>query len=54
MSFLFDYQLAKKIDEHGWSEEMKEFLEMKFIQILDQTIFPGIKDKISDRFSSSR
>jgi len=53
VSLLFDYRLAKKIDEYGWSEEMKDFLEQSFIRILDESIFPGLKNKISDRFSSS-
>jgi phytoene dehydrogenase-like protein len=53
VSILFDYQLAKKIEESGWADEMKEFLEQRIIRILDESIFPGIKNKISDRFSSS-
>jgi len=53
VSLLFDYRLAKKIDEYGWTDEMKDFLEKTFIRILDESIFPGIKNKIMDRFSSS-
>ena len=53
VSLLFDYQLSKKIDDNGWSEEMKDFLEQQFIRVLDESIFPGFKDKITDRFSSS-
>jgi phytoene dehydrogenase-like protein len=53
VSLLFDYQLFKKIDEHGWTEEMKNFLEQNLIRILDAGIFPGIAGKIADRFSSS-
>lgn len=53
VSLLFDYQLAKRIDDNGWTEEMKEFLEQQFIRVLNDTIFPGFKEKITDRFSSS-
>ncbi|HSO86588.1 MAG TPA: FAD-dependent oxidoreductase [Draconibacterium sp.] len=53
VSLLFDYQLTKKIDDAGWTPEIKEILEQQFIKILDETIFPGFKDKVSHRFSSS-
>jgi phytoene dehydrogenase-like protein len=53
ISLLFDFQLAKKIDEFGWTDEIKEFLEQSMISILDESIFPGIKGKILDCFSSS-
>lgn len=53
VSLLFDYQLAKKIEDLGWTDEMKDFLELNFIRVLDGSIFPGIRDKIADRFSSS-
>lgn len=53
VSLLFDYQLTKKIDDAGWTPEIKEILEQQFIKILDETIFPGFKDKVSYRFSSS-
>lgn len=53
VSLLFDYELAKKVDEAGWSGEMKDLLERRFIDILDRSIFPGIKGKIAERFSST-
>lgn len=53
VSLLFDYQLAKKIDDCGWTDEIWDFLELTFIRVLDESIFPGIRDKIADRFSSS-
>ncbi len=53
VSLLFDYQLAKKIDDNGWTEEMKDFLEQQFIRVLNDSIFPGFREKITDRFSSS-
>ncbi len=53
VSLLFEYQLAKKIEDSGWKEEIREFLELSFIRILDESIFPGLSARIVDRFSSS-
>lgn len=53
VSLLFDYQLAKKIDELGWTDEMKCYMEQLAIGILNQYLFPGIQEKVSGQFSSS-
>lgn len=53
VSLLFDYQLAKKVEEAGWTGEMKDLMERQFIEVLDRSIFPGIKEKILERFSST-
>lgn len=53
VSLLFDYRLAKKIDDFGWTEEMRDFLEQLTIEIMDQSIFPGLKDKVTAKFSST-
>lgn len=53
VSLFLDYELDKKIDEFGWTEEMRDYMETITIDILDATIFPGLKDKVTDRFSSS-
>ena len=53
MSLLFDYQLAKKIDDTGWTNEMKSVMEQSVISILNDSIFPGIQNKIVEKFSSS-
>lgn len=53
VSLLFDYRLAKKIEDFGWTEEMKVFMEQLSIDILDESIFPGLKKKVSGQFSSS-
>jgi hypothetical protein len=53
VSLLFDYLVAKKIDDAGWTTEIKEILENQFIKILDESIFPGFKEKVSHCFSSS-
>jgi phytoene dehydrogenase-like protein len=53
VSLLYDYSLAKKIEDFGWTTEIKEFLEKITIEILDNSIFPGIKNKVFACFSSS-
>lgn len=53
VSLLYDYLVAKKIDDAGWTAEIKEILEQRLIKILDETIYPGFKGKVSHRFSSS-
>jgi phytoene dehydrogenase-like protein len=53
VSIFLDYELDKKIDEFGWTKEMRDFMETITIDILNETIFPDIKGKVSDRFSSS-
>ncbi|MCX6307417.1 MAG: NAD(P)/FAD-dependent oxidoreductase, partial [Bacteroidia bacterium] len=53
VSLLFDYRLAKKINDFGWTEEMKAYMEQISIEILDESIFPGLRKKVSGQFSSS-
>jgi phytoene dehydrogenase-like protein len=53
VSLFLNYEMDKKIDEYGWTHEMKDYMESITIDILNETIFPGIKDKVADRFSSS-
>ena len=53
VSLLYDYRLTKKIDEFGWTPEIKQLLEQISIQILDESIFPNLKNKVFGCFSSS-
>lgn len=53
VSVLFDYRLAKKMDDFGWTDEMKAYMEKLSIEILDESLFPGLKKKVSGQFSSS-
>ncbi len=53
ISVLFDYQLTKRIQDMGMYDEFKRFTEKTFIQILDGSIYPGIKDRILHQFSST-
>ncbi len=53
VSFLFEYDLVKKVIGQGWYEDFKTEVENAMIAALDTTVFPGIKDKICLRFSST-
>ncbi|MFN2395486.1 MAG: phytoene desaturase family protein [Bacteroidales bacterium] len=53
VSLFLDYELDKRIDEFGWATEIRDYMEFITIDILNNTIFPGIKNKVIDRFSSS-
>lgn len=53
ISVLFDYRLAKNAQETGWYEEFKIFCEACILDTLNASIYPGIKDAILHRFSST-
>lgn len=53
VSVLFDYQLTKHIEETGWYKEFKTFCENCIIYTLNASIYPGIKNAILHRFSST-
>lgn len=53
VSVLFDYQLTKYIRDNGWYDEFKSFAETCIIKTLETSIYPGIKNAIMHKFSSS-
>ncbi len=53
ISCLFDYKLTKYIKDMGWYDEFKQYSEEIITNKLDSTIFPGLKKKIIDQFSST-
>ncbi|QMS85221.1 phytoene desaturase family protein [Candidatus Xianfuyuplasma coldseepsis] len=53
VSTLFSYDITKKIQDMGWYNEFKTVMEDITIQVLSNTIFPGLQDQIIDRFSST-
>lgn len=53
ISCLFDYSLTKRIYEDGWYEELKDFCSDYIIEVLSQSIFPGLETKIIDSFCST-
>ena len=52
-SFLFEYDLIKKVQEAGWYEEFKKEIENRILNTLDEHLYPGIKEKILFQFSST-
>lgn len=51
LSFLAEYDLFVKVRDSGWYDQFVAVLEEKMIATLDQSIYPGLKDKIIDKFS---
>lgn len=53
ISTLLDYELVKHIQQMGWYDEFKEMGAKSVMHTLDASIFPGIKSKVIDYFSST-
>lgn len=53
ISTLFDYPLARHIAGTGWYDSFKEFSAQAIIDVLDATVYPGMKEKVIDHFIST-
>jgi phytoene dehydrogenase-like protein len=53
ISTLFDYHLAKQFQDQGWYDEFTFLWEELLLETLDGSIYPGFKDSIIHRFSST-
>jgi phytoene dehydrogenase-like protein len=53
ISVLFDYKFTKLIESMGWYEEFKTLCETCMLNTLDGSIYPGIKDAVVHKFSST-
>jgi phytoene dehydrogenase-like protein len=53
VSTLFDYTLIKKVSESGWYEEFKEEAERRVIEILSNSIYPMLEEKVIFKFSAT-
>jgi phytoene dehydrogenase-like protein len=53
ISTLIDYFLVKHISGMGWYDEFKKVSSQCIINVLANTVFPGIKTKIMDQFVST-
>lgn len=53
ISALFDYGLTERIRTDGWHEEFKKRVEEEFIEVISESLYPGLKDKILFSFSAS-
>ncbi|MFN6992029.1 MAG: phytoene desaturase family protein [Fervidobacterium sp.] len=53
VNFFFDYELTKKIYEMGWYDDFKNEVEDRIVEILDKSVYRGIKERILLKFSST-
>lgn len=53
ISTLFDYRLVRQIADAGWYEDFKAFSADSIIDVLDSSIYPGLKAKVMDHFVST-
>ena len=53
ISFLMDYDLVMKVESDGWYDEFSMYIENTLIDIFNNTIYPGIKENIIFKNSSS-
>ncbi|MFN3412197.1 MAG: hypothetical protein ACK4YF_08565, partial [Exilispira sp.] len=51
LSILTDYQLFKNVEKSGWLDQFVATIENYILDILENTIYPGIKNKIISKFS---
>lgn len=52
-SLLLDYALVKRIEDDGWIEEFAEEMKLKIIDVLTQSIYPVLTEKLIFSFSAS-
>jgi len=53
ISFLFDYQIVKKVLEAGWYDEFKDVVESRVCTVLSQTLYKDLDKDILFKFSST-
>lgn len=53
VSTLMDYDLMKHLEGMGWYEEFKRFAEGEIVDVLDGSLFKGIRGRVLDQFSST-
>jgi all-trans-retinol 13,14-reductase len=51
ISFLAEYDLFKKIQEAGWLDEFVSECETRVLNVISESVYPMLKDKIIARFS---
>lgn len=53
VSSLFDYSLTKHILTMGWYEEFRKLMTDHIVEVLDASIYPGLKAALIDSFTST-
>ena len=51
ISFLSEYNLFDRVEKNGWYNEFKTELENRMIDVLTDSIYPMLKDKVIAQFS---
>jgi phytoene dehydrogenase-like protein len=51
VSFLIEYDLFSKLKQVGWYEEFVQELEMRIVNVLSNSIYPMLKEKLMNCFS---
>ncbi|PLX05884.1 MAG: NAD(P)/FAD-dependent oxidoreductase [Marinilabiliales bacterium] len=51
ISFLTDYDLFQKLKEKNWYEEFRKELEARIVNVITNSIYPMLKEKLMDSFS---
>ncbi len=53
VNFFFDYELAKMVHDAGWYTDLKDMIEENVIETLSNKVYPGLKNKVIFKFSST-
>ena len=53
ISMLFEYDLVKKVSEAGWIDDFQSEVEWRMLEVLSESIYPGLKDKVLFQMSST-
>ncbi|MBP7402270.1 MAG: NAD(P)/FAD-dependent oxidoreductase, partial [Clostridia bacterium] len=53
ISTLFGYGLTRRIAEAGWYDEFKEICARRIVEVLDGTIYPGIRESVLETIVST-
>jgi phytoene dehydrogenase-like protein len=51
ISFLTEYDLFEKLKEAGWYEEFRQELETRIVNVITNSIYPMLKEKLMESFS---
>jgi len=53
VSFLFEYDLVRAVQDEKWYEEFKDYVSERMIAVLNDSIFPGLIDSVELQFAST-
>jgi phytoene dehydrogenase-like protein len=53
VSFLLDYELVRKVADDGWYEEFEHVMENKIVDVLNDSIYDGVKEHLLFHLAAS-